>query len=76
MSMSKIKKLASTMLILLTFASFHSCKGSVTTSATDSATNAPLDSMPIIKPITRDTAGIITTPPVNDNINIVPDSSH
>jgi hypothetical protein len=74
--MSKIIKMVNVMLLLLAINSLFSCNGSATTSASDSVTKAPMDSMPVIKPNISDTAGIITTPPVNDHNNIIPDSAH
>ncbi len=73
---SKTNNLAGAMILLLTISSLLSCNGTATTSSTDSATKAPFDSMPIIKPNISDSAGIITTPPVNDHNNIIPDSAH
>ncbi len=75
MFMSKTIKMVRTIILLLTISTF-SCNGSATTSPTDSATKAPMDSMPVLKPNISDTAGIMTTPPVNDHNNIIPDSAH
>ena len=64
------------LLLLCTFNTLLACNGSSTTSVTDSATAAPMDSMPVIKPTITDSSSIITTPPVNDHNSILPDSAH
>ncbi len=74
--MSKTNNLVRVMIMLLTISSLFSCNGSATTSATDSATKAPMDSMPVIKPKISDTTGVMITPSVNDHNNIIPDSAH
>jgi hypothetical protein len=44
--------------------------------AVDSTHADPIsDSMPVLKPPITDTSGIITTPPINDDNVILPDTS-
>ena len=76
MIMIKRKNLSAAIMLILMFNALLACQGSSVTSATDSLTTAPMDSMPVIKPTIADSAGIITTPPVNDDNNIIPNSSH
>lgn len=35
-----------------------------------------IDSMPVVKPLIKDSSAIITTPPVNDDNVIVPDTNN
>ena len=72
----KRKNLTAVIMLILMVNALLACNGSSKTSATDSLKTAPMDSMPIIKPPIADSSAIIKTPPVNDNNNIIPDSSH
>ena len=70
----KRKNLTAVIMLILMVNALLACNGSSTTSATDSSKTAPMDSMPILKPPIANSSAIIKTPPVNVDINIIPDS--
>lgn len=72
----QMKKIVAKTALILLIASVVSCKENNTEQGSDTSGIPPVaDTMPVVHPPNQDSNGVMTTPPTNDSIAIMPDSA-